>query len=95
MKTNKPLTKNEKRELGLIDNPQVEFTSPAWGLIPLWLLGKTGISNRRKRVVKLRLRLRGSMEKEEYRKAKREEEIRFNIRFKVEQNRKIISNKPF
>jgi len=93
MKKNKPLKERERKELELLDNPEVEFTSPATGIIPIFL-GGDSISKRRRKVVKLRLRLRGSMSDEEYQRAKREEEIRFNKRFKVEQCRKTFSNEP-
>jgi len=93
MKKNKPLSEKEKKELEILDNPNIEFMSPSGGILPI-IFGGDKLWNRKRKVVKLRLRLRGSMSDEEYQKAKREEEIRFNKRFKVEQCRKTFSNEP-
>ena len=81
------LTEKERKELELLDNPNVQFLSPAFGGPLLALFGKYG--NRRKaRVVQLRTKMRmgklGLDPKKDHQKYSQiiaQEEDRFDKRF--------------
>ncbi len=79
------LTENEKKELALLDNPQVEYLSSSWGGIFSNVFG----SSRKDKVVKLRTKMRmgelgldKNKNLEKYNEILKEERVRFDDRFK-------------
>ena len=83
-----PLTEKERKELEVLDNPDVEWLIPPIGGIFLILSRGSYIKNRKKRVVNLRTKIR--IEEEEldknrdsqrYYEIRSEEEKRFDERF--------------
>ena len=84
-----PLTEKEKKELEMLDNPDIEYFSPASGGLFSSLINSNLAGNRKERVVELRIKIRmeeaGLNENEDWQKyheIQNEEENRFDERFK-------------
>lgn len=82
------LTEKEKKELEILDNPNVEFLSPSYGpIIATFLYSK---NKRKERVIELRtkkrmeeLGLHPKKDWQKYYKIRKEEEERFDKKFNI------------
>lgn len=84
-----PLSEKEIKELEMLDNPNVEYFSSASGGIFSSLINSSSISNRKERVVELRIKIRmeelgldSNNDWQKYHEIQNEEEKRFDERFK-------------
>lgn len=91
MKKNKQaLSEEEKKELEILDNPDIEYLSPSGGIVSIVFdLFFNSSSKRKEKVVNLRTKMRmselgidPSKEWQQYYKIREEEEKRFDERFK-------------
>lgn len=92
MKKNQPLTEKERKELEELDNPNIEYFSPAGGMFAILgtLFTSKGNKGRRKeRVVSIRTKIRinelgidPNKDYQAYYEIVKEEEKRFDERFK-------------
>lgn len=83
------LTEEEKKELEMLDNPEVEYFSSSTGGIFSNLFTGGGVKSRKEKVVNLRMKIRmeelGLDENKDWNKyyeIEKEEEERFDNRFK-------------
>lgn len=91
-KYNRPLSEKEKRELEELDNPNIKYFSPAGGIFAIlgtFFTNKNNKGRRKERVVNLRTRIRinelridPDKNYQEYYKIVKEEEERFDKKFK-------------
>jgi hypothetical protein len=84
-----PLTEKEKKELELLDNPDVQFLPSGWGAAFSNLFGGGGMKTRKQRVVELRTKIRmeenrldKKRDRKEYNRIQEEEENNFDDKFK-------------
>ena len=88
MKKNQPLNEKEKKELETLDNPNVKFMSPPT-IMSIMIKFFSAKRKRKKKVVNLRTRIKvnelgidPNKNHQEYYKIVKEEEKRFDERFK-------------
>ena len=89
-KNKQVLSEREKKELEILDNPDIGYLSPSGGVVPIVLDSFfNSLSKRKERVVDLRTKMRinelgidPDKDWQRYYKIREEEEKRFDERFK-------------
>ena len=89
-KNKQALSEKEKKELEILDNPDMKYLSPSGGIAPIILDSFfNSLSRRKEKVVDLRTKIRISelgidpdKDWQQYYKIREEEEKRFDERFK-------------